>query len=74
MGKRNSRLAETGKHVAREEIKNNQLKAVPLTGKPIIRKFYLISHKEKYLSGVVQTFIDMIFNWASEHEKETTPT
>ena len=67
-------IALLSKHAAREEIKHNQLKAVPLTGKPIIRKFYLISHKEKYLSNVVQTFIDMIFKWVSEHEEETPPT
>jgi len=67
-------IALLSKHAAREEIKNNQLVAVPLTGRPIIRKFYLISHKDKYLSGVVQTFIDMIFDRVSRHEEENTPS
>lgn len=67
-------IALLSKHAAREEIKNNQLKAVHLTDRPIVRKFYLISQKDKYLSGAVQTLIDMIFQWALEHTKETTPT
>lgn len=67
-------IALLSKHAAREEIKNNQLKAVHLTDRPIVRKFYLISQKDKYLSDAVQSLIDMIFQWALEHTKETTPT
>lgn len=64
-------IALLSKHAAREEIKNNQLVAIPLTGKPIIRKFYLIYHKEKYISGSGQILMDMIFNWPSRHPEET---
>jgi DNA-binding transcriptional LysR family regulator len=65
-------IALISKHAVHEEIKNHQLIALPLTDKPIVRKFYMISHKDKFLSGPVQTLMEMILRWASEHEKDTT--
>ncbi len=62
-------IALISKHAAHEEIKNNKLAAIPLTERPIIRKFYMIYHKDKYISGAVQDLIDLIFRWASRHEK-----
>jgi len=67
-------IALLSKHVAREEIKNNHLVAVPLSDDTIIRKFYMISHKDKYLSGAVQALMEMILFWATKHEKETPLT
>jgi len=67
-------IALISKHVVHKEIINNQLVAIPLTERPIIRKFYMIYHKDKYLSVSVKDLMDMIFRWASRHEKETTLT
>jgi len=65
-------IALISKHAVHEEIKNHQLVALPLTGKPIDRKFYMISHKDKFLSGPVQTLMEMIRYWASSHGEGTT--
>lgn len=65
-------IALISKHAVREEIKNKRLVAVSLTDKPIARKFYMIFHKDKFLSGTVQTLMDMILNWPSRHREETT--
>ncbi len=64
-------IALISKHAVHEEIKNHRLVALPLTDRPFVRKFYMISHKDKFLSGSVQTLMEMIFRWASEHEGET---
>jgi hypothetical protein len=33
------------------------------------RKFYMIHHKDKYLSETFQRFIDMVFKWAGEYRR-----
>jgi len=65
-------IALISKHAVHEEIKNHQLVALPLTDKPIVRKFYMISHKDKFLSSSVQILMEMILRWASSHEEGTT--
>lgn len=65
-------IALISKYAVHEEIKNRQLVALALTDKPIVRKFYMISHKDKFLSAPVQALMDMILHWASEHQEDTT--
>ncbi|NNL76208.1 MAG: LysR family transcriptional regulator [Desulfobacterales bacterium] len=65
-------IALISKHAVHEEIKNNQLVALPLTDNPIDRKFYMISHKDKFLSGPVQALMEMIRYWDSQNKADRT--
>jgi len=57
-------------HVVSEEVKRKKLKSVPLTDPTMKRKFYLIHHKDKYLSHPLQMFLYMVNQWASEYTKD----
>ena len=59
-------IALISRQAAHEEIVNKKLVAVPLRASTISRKFYMITHKNKYISGSVQDLIDLIFRWAAE--------
>ncbi|MBM4340448.1 MAG: LysR family transcriptional regulator [Deltaproteobacteria bacterium] len=63
-------LSLISEHVVKEEVKRKKLKSVPLIDPALIRKFYLIYHKEKYLSQPFQMFISMVNQWTSEFKKE----
>lgn len=52
-------------NVVGDEIKNGTLKAVPVADHPLIRKFYMIYHKDKYFSQLLNYFIDVAHRWAS---------
>jgi len=56
-------------HVVNEEVKRKKLKSIPLADPTLKRKFYLIYHKDKYLSQPFQRFISMVNQWASEFPK-----
>jgi DNA-binding transcriptional LysR family regulator len=53
-------------HVVSEEVKRRKLKSIPLTDPTMKRKFYLIHHKDKYLSHPFQMFLYMVNQWALE--------
>lgn len=59
-------------HVVAEEVKRKKLKSIPLTDPTMKRKFYLIHHKDKYLSHPLQMFLYMLHQWASEYNKVFT--
>jgi len=56
-------------HVVSEEVKRRKLKSIPLADSTMKRKFYLIYHKDKYLSHPFQMFLYMVNQWASEYTK-----
>jgi DNA-binding transcriptional LysR family regulator len=56
-------------HVVSEEVKRKKLKSIPLTDPTMKRKFYLIHHKDKYLSHPLQMFLYMVNQWALEYSK-----
>ncbi len=56
-------------HVVSEEVKRKKLKSIPLTDLTMKRKFYLIHHKDKYLSHPLQMFLYMVNQWALEYAK-----
>lgn len=60
-------------HVVREEVRRKSLKAVPLPEPTLRRKFYLIYHKDKYLSQPFQMFINMVNQWATSSYKAPPP-
>ena len=62
-------LSIISEHVVREEIERKKLKPILLTDPTLKRKFYLIYHKDKYLSQPFQMFVQMVNQWASEYTK-----
>lgn len=44
--------------VARRELEAGQVCAVRLSGAQILRKFYIIHHKDKYVSRLIRAFMD----------------
>ena len=52
-------------NVVSEEVRRKQLKAIPLSDQSLKRKFYMIHHKDKYISQPLQILIDMIYRWSS---------
>lgn len=61
-------------HVVREEVRRKTLKAIPLAEPMLRRKFYLIYHKDKYLSQPFQMFLGMVNQWAAAHFKKPQPS
>ncbi len=63
-------IALISQEVVREEIRRGELKAIPLSDSSIFRKFYIIRHKDKYISKLLQRLLDGIKKWASEHVED----
>ena len=63
-------LSLISEHVVSEEVENKKLKIIPLTDHSSLkRKFYMIHHKDKYLSQPLQILIDRVYQWASEYTR-----
>jgi DNA-binding transcriptional LysR family regulator len=62
-------LSLISENVVREEIERKKLKPIPLADPTLKRKFYLIYHKDKYLSQPFQMFAHLVNQWASEYTK-----
>ena len=62
-------IALISRKVANEEIASKRLIAIPLADPSMTRRFYMIHHKDKYLSESLQNFIMTVFKWSSEYMK-----
>jgi DNA-binding transcriptional LysR family regulator len=62
-------IAIITRRVVSKEIEMGKLRAIPLSDPAMTRKFYLIHHKDKYLSRPLQNLIDMVDHWASEYSQ-----
>ncbi len=62
-------IAIITRRVVSKEIEMGKLRAIPLSDPAMTRKFYLIHHKDKYLSRPLQSLIDMVDHWASEYSQ-----
>ena len=60
-------IALISRKVANEQIQAERLKAIPISDSSMSRKFYMVHHKDKYISDTLQRFIDMVFEWAGEY-------
>ena len=60
-------IALISRKVAHEEIQAGRLAAIPLSDPSMKRKFYMVYHKDKYLSDTLQSFVDMVFEWAADY-------
>jgi DNA-binding transcriptional LysR family regulator len=57
------------RRVVSKEIGMGKLKAIPLSDPTMTRKFYLIHHKDKYISRSLQSLIDMVDQWVEEYRR-----
>ncbi len=62
-------IAIITRRVVSKEIEMGSLKAIPLSDPAMTRKFYLIHHKDKYISRSLQSLIEMIDQWISEYRR-----
>jgi DNA-binding transcriptional LysR family regulator len=60
-------IAVITRRVANEEIQTGMLKAIPFSDPTLTRKFYLIHHKDKYLSKTLLNLIDLVAQWTAEY-------
>jgi DNA-binding transcriptional LysR family regulator len=58
-------VALISRKVAEEEIEAKRLIGLSLADRAMKRKFYLIRHKEKYISESLQRLMDMVAHWAA---------
>lgn len=62
-------IALVCRNVAEEEIRSNRLAELILPGLPMTRKFYIVYHKDKYLSAVLQGLIGRVNEWSAEYHR-----
>lgn len=53
-------IALISRKVAQEEIQAGKLAEIPLTDKTLTRKFYMVNHRDKYISEPLRAFIGRI--------------
>lgn len=63
-------IALISRKVANEEIRAKRMQAINLAHPAMKRKFFVVHHKDKYMSESLRVFIDMVFEWASQYSKE----
>lgn len=63
-------IALISRKVAVEEIGAKRLKAINLADPSMKRKFFMIHHKDKYISESLKLIIDQVFKWTAAYAKE----
>lgn len=58
-------IALISRKVAKDEIEEKRLVALSLGDPAMKRKFFLVHHRDKYISESLQRLMDMVFKWAS---------
>lgn len=62
-------IAVITRRVVSKELAMGTLRAIPLSDPAMTRKFYLIHHKDKYISRPLQGLIDIVDQWAVEYRR-----
>jgi len=62
-------IALVSRNVAREEILTGKIVVLPFPGPPLMRSFYMVYHKDKYISEVLKRLIDHVDQWAAEYTR-----
>jgi DNA-binding transcriptional LysR family regulator len=60
-------IALISRRIANSEIQTGRLVAVPLFDQSMKHKYYMVHHKDKYISGMLQELIETADHWASEY-------
>jgi DNA-binding transcriptional LysR family regulator len=59
-------IALISRKVAEEEIAERRLVALSLAEAAMKRQFFMVRHRDKYISESLQRMMDMVFKWASD--------
>ena len=62
-------IALISRRVASEEINAKRLIAINLADPSMKRKFFLVHHRDKYISETLRLLMDLVFEWASAYSK-----
>jgi DNA-binding transcriptional LysR family regulator len=62
-------IALISRKVASEELKTHRLSAIPLSDPSMKRKYFMVHHRDKYISESLQGLINMVFEWATEYSR-----
>ncbi len=57
-------IALISSKVAQEQVKAGRITAIPLSDPSMKRKFYMVHHRDKYLSESLRDFMDTVYSWA----------
>ncbi len=67
-------IALVSRNTALGHIQAKRLTVLPFPGPPITRKFYLVHHKDKYISDVLKQLIVKVDQWAMEYHRSLSET
>lgn len=59
-------IALISNKIAKKDVEAGRLVLVPLS-EPLQREFYMVYHKDKYISETLQSLIDMLGNWVASY-------
>jgi DNA-binding transcriptional LysR family regulator len=62
-------IALISRKVANEEIRAKRIHAINLAHPAMKRKFFVVHHKDKYMSESLRLLIDMVFKWTSQYSE-----
>jgi len=57
------------RNIAIDEINAGKLIAIPFSDPNMTHKYYMVHHKDKYISDILQHLIDTADQWAAEYKK-----
>ncbi len=60
-------VALISRKVADKEIQAGKLVPIPLSDRSIKRRFYMVYHRDKYISEILQGLINQVDSWASNY-------
>jgi len=60
-------IALVSRNIALDHIQMKKLVVLPFPGPPITRKYYIVHHKDKYFSEVLNRLIEKVDQWAAEY-------
>lgn len=60
-------IALISRKIVDEEVQTGQLIALPMPGEIFKRKYFLITHKEKYISDILQNLINFSQEWSKNY-------
>ncbi len=62
-------IALISSKVAQEQVKAGRITAIPLSDPSMKRKFYMVHHRDKYLSESLRDFMDTVYSWAGDYRE-----
>ena len=55
------------KNVIKNEVARNELVEIKIPDETLVRHFYIIYHRDKYISNTLKTFLDIMSEWSDKY-------